>query len=228
MAEKTNICVTLATLESRRHEVNAIKTGTKLYDSGKVTIHYNDEIGYIADVEDKNNPRRCTFHFTSDGLDIAGMFCPCGIARGSTLCKHVVAGILTVQGGIPQTTLALGKTSSINIVVDESNTATAMQSGSLPVFATPALVALMERAACDCLADCLNDNQTSVGSLINVEHIAASPVNAEITATATIEFVFGRRIEFIVTAVDKHGIIGKGKHTRIIVDSEQFMKRCLI
>jgi len=118
-----------------------------------------------------------------------------------------------------------GKTANVSITVNESNTASAMQSGSLPVFATPALVAVMERAACKCLADCLEQGQTSVGSGISVEHTAASPMGAEITATATIEHVSGRKMEFAVTAVDRAGEIGKGKHTRVIVDAERFMKR---
>jgi predicted thioesterase len=136
-----------------------------------------------------------------------------------------VAGVLAVQGGIPESKLALGKTASVSVTVDESNTAIAMQSGALPVFATPSMVALMERAACECLSDCLDEGQTSVGYSICVEHTAASSLGAEVAATATIEFVFGRKIEFSVTASDKHGEVGKGKHTRMVVDMERFMKK---
>jgi predicted thioesterase len=217
--------VTLATLESILHEVNAIKTGIKLFNGGKAETYYDDNIGHIADVADKTNPRRCSFRFTRDGQDLETWFCHCGAARGGALCKHIVAGVLAVQGGLPETKLALGKTASVSVIVDESNTAVAMKSGSLPVFATPSMVALMELAACECLADCLDDGQTSVGSLINAEHTAASPIGAEITATATIELVFGRKIEFAVTASDNIGEIGKGKHTRMIVDTERFLKR---
>ena len=219
------IAVTLATLESKLHEVNAIKTGVKLFNNGKAAFSFNNEFGYIADVDDKTNPRRCSFRFTRDGLDIESFFCTCGVAQDGTLCKHVVAGILAVQGGIPETKLTIGKTASVKTTVDGSNSAIAMQSGSLPVFATPSMVALMELAACECLNDCLEDGQTSVGSLINVEHIAASTFGTEIIATATIEYVFGRKIEFRVTASDKSGEIGKGKHTRVIVDAERFMKK---
>jgi predicted thioesterase len=225
MADKPKIAVTLATLESRLHEANAIKTGIKLFNDGKVKFGYDDEIGYIADVDDKTNPRRCSFRFTRDGLDIESSFCQCGVARDGVLCKHIVAGILAVQGGIPETRLVIGKTASVKTTVDDSNTAMAMQSGTLPVFATPSMVALMERAACECLLDCLEDGQTSVGSLVNIEHTAASPCGTEITATATIACVSGRKIEFDVTANDKSGEIGKGKHTRIIVDTALFMKK---
>lgn len=85
------------------------------------------------------------------------------------------------------------------------------------------MVALMERAACECLSDCLGGGQTSVGTLINVEHIAASPVGAEVTATATIRSVSGRRVEFAVNAASGDREIGKGEHTRVIVDVERFM-----
>ena len=225
MIDKRKLSITLAVLESRLHETNAIKTGIKLYNGDKVTFGYNDEIGYIADVDDKNNPRRCTFNFTSDGLNIENSFYSCGAARVGALCKHIVAGILAVQGGIPETNLTLGKASSVSVTVDESNTANSMQSGSLPVFATPSMVALMERAACVCLNDCLDEGQTSVGCSISVEHTAASPLGAVVTATASIDSVSGRRIEFTVTANDNSGEIGKGKHTRIIVDTERFMKK---
>jgi len=219
------MAVTLATLESLLHEVNAIKTGAKLYNGGKAEVCYDDNIGYIADVADKTNPRRCSFHFTRDGQELEEFFCSCGAARDGALCKHVVAGVLAAQGGIPETNLVLGKTAGVSITVGESNTAIAMQSGSLPVFATPSMVALMEKAACECLVDCLDEGQTSVGTKINVEHTSASPMGTEITATATIEYVFGRRIEFKVTAADGVCEVGKGKHTRMIVDAERFMKK---
>ena len=119
----------------------------------------------------------------------------------------------------------LGKTASARTVVSENNTAAAVWSGALDVFSTPMMIALMERAACECLTDVLHLGETSVGIDINVSHTAASPIGAEITATAVIEAVHGRRIEFTVTASDKSGEIGKGKHNRVIVDTEKFMKK---
>ena len=87
------------------------------------------------------------------------------------------------------------------------------------------MIALMERAACTCLADALPAGQTSVGTKIDVEHTAASPLGAEITVTARLEAVFGRRIEFVVTACEGDTQIGGGKHTRAIVDETQFMEK---
>ena len=129
------------------------------------------------------------------------------------------------NNSIVESKLVLGKTASVSVVVDESNTAKIVGSGSLDVFATPMMIALMERAACECLSGCLDDGQTTVGSLINVEHTAASPLGAEITATATIESISGRKVEFKVSACDNAGEIGSGKHTRFIVDTERFIEK---
>jgi predicted thioesterase len=87
------------------------------------------------------------------------------------------------------------------------------------------MIALMEEAACKCLIDYLTPEQTSVGTEINVEHTAASPVGSEITATAKVEFVSNRKIEFVVTANDSSQEIGKGRHTRFIVDEKRFMSK---
>jgi RimJ/RimL family protein N-acetyltransferase/predicted thioesterase len=119
----------------------------------------------------------------------------------------------------------IGKTASVSTIVAESNTAKTIGSGALSVFATPMMIALMEKAACECLADTLTDGQTTVGTQIEIEHTAASPLGAKITATATIDFVSGRKIEFTVTANDSAGEIGKGKHTRFIVGEERFMAK---
>jgi len=130
---------------------------------------------------------------------------------------------LNKQSGVAETKLAPGKSATVSAIVAERDTAKAVGSGSLDVFATPMMIALMERAACECLADCLGGGQTSVGTLINVEHVAASPIGAEVSATATIDSVLGRRVEFTVIANSGDRVIGKGKHTRVIVDAERFM-----
>jgi predicted thioesterase len=126
---------------------------------------------------------------------------------------------------LTEANLILGKTASVSITVNENNTAIAMKSGSLPVFATPSMVALMEQAACECLSDCMEEGQTSVGISINIEHTAASPIGKVISATAAVEYVCGRKIEFTVTAKDDAGAIGAGKHTRMIVDTERFLSK---
>jgi len=117
----------------------------------------------------------------------------------------------------------IGKTASVTETVTERNTAKAVGSGNLDVFATPMMIALMERAACECLADVLENGQSSVGSQIDVAHTSPSPIGATITATATIVDVNGRKIEFSVSASDGTGEIGGGTHSWYIVDAEKFM-----
>ncbi|MCL2456278.1 MAG: thioesterase family protein [Defluviitaleaceae bacterium] len=113
----------------------------------------------------------------------------------------------------------------VTTVVSEKNTAKAVGSGDLQVFSTPMMIALMEQAACECLVDFLEAGQTSVGTKINVEHLAASPIGAEINATANLESLDGRKAEFSVTAACGEILIGTGTHSRVIVDAERFMKK---
>jgi predicted thioesterase len=118
-----------------------------------------------------------------------------------------------------------GKSATVFTAVSDKNTAKAVGSGSLDVFSTPMMIALMEQAACECLNDSLESGQTSVGTKINIEHLAASPLGATISASAVIESTEGRRIEFSVTADCGDIQIGKGTHSRVIVDSKRFMER---
>ena len=121
--------------------------------------------------------------------------------------------------------LEAGKSATASTVVLEQNTAKAVGSGSLCVFSTPMMIALMEQAACECINDSLEPGQTSVGTSVEVEHTAASPLGAEITATATVENIVGRKITFSVSASDGKHQIGNGKHTRVIINAERFMAK---
>ncbi len=107
--------------------------------------------------------------------------------------------------------------------VSEKNTAKAMKSGALPVFATPAMCALMEEAACSAIAGCLDEGAGSVGISLNITHDSASPVGAEITATAILTAVEEKKLTFSVRATESGKIIGRGTHERIIIDNERFM-----
>jgi predicted thioesterase len=129
--------------------------------------------------------------------------------------------------GEPQSGIYIGKTAAVTATVNGQNTANAVGSGSLEVFATPMMIALMERAACQCLADMLEPGQTSVGTSIDIEHTAASPLGAVITASATVTGVEGRKIEFEIAANDTKGEIGRGTHERFIVDSEKFLRKAV-
>ena len=105
------------------------------------------------------------------------------------------------------------------------NTAAAMGSGDLPVFATPAMVALMEHAAMKAVAAELEEGATTVGAEMNVTHIKPSGLGAEITATAVLTAVEGRKLTFNVGARDAEGMIGEGVHVRFVVDRTRFMAK---
>ena len=119
--------------------------------------------------------------------------------------------------------LQAGLSGTAKTVVTDKNTAQTMRSGSLPVFATPAMCALMEEAACAALLGCLDPGMGSVGVSLNISHDAPSAMGEEITATAQLTSVEGRKLKFTVVAKDQHGVIGKGCHERFIIDNEKFM-----
>lgn len=106
--------------------------------------------------------------------------------------------------------------------VNENNFAATMGSGSLKVFATPAMVALMEASACDCLAGYLEEGETTVGTELNIKHISATPDTMNVTAEAVLTAVNGREFTFEVKAYDECGEIGCGTHKRFLVYSEKF------
>lgn len=118
-----------------------------------------------------------------------------------------------------------GLTGTATTIVRETNTALAMGSGSLLVFATPSMIALMEQAACNAVAACLDDELSSVGTLINITHDAATGMGKKVTATATLKEVQGRKLVFEVTAADEDKQIGKGTHERFIINKEKFMAK---
>lgn len=109
--------------------------------------------------------------------------------------------------------------------VRAENTAAAMGSGDLAVFATPAMVALMENAAMTAVAAELPEGATTVGAEMNVTHIKPSAVGAAITATAVLTEVEGRKLTFNVGARDEGGMIGEGVHVRYVVDRGKFMAK---
>lgn len=110
-------------------------------------------------------------------------------------------------------------------VVSAANTAATLGSGDMDVFATPAMVALMENAAMLAVKDHLPEGSATVGTQINTSHLKASPLGATITASAELTIVDGRRLTFAVKAWDEKGIIGEGSHTRFVVDRERFLSK---
>ncbi|MBO7253145.1 MAG: hypothetical protein J6V25_11035 [Oscillospiraceae bacterium] len=109
--------------------------------------------------------------------------------------------------------------------VERADTAAEVGSGSLLVYATPCMVALMEGAACEAIADALEETQTTVGTALNIEHIAATPVGMEVRAEAVVTAVEGKAISFEVKAFDESGEIGRGTHKRVIVNAQKFLDK---
>lgn len=110
-------------------------------------------------------------------------------------------------------------------VVRSENTAAAMGSGDLEVFATPAMVALMENAAMKAVAEHLPEGATTVGAEMNTTHIKPSGVGASVTASAVLVEVEGRKLTFNVGAHDDGGMIGEGVHVRYVVDRAKFLSK---
>ncbi len=110
-------------------------------------------------------------------------------------------------------------------IVTREKTAAQMGSGSLHVFATPALVALMEKAACNALEGMLEEGVTTVGTRMEVSHEAATPVGMRVWAEARLASQEGRAYEFEITAYDECGIIGKAFHQRVAVKAARFQEK---
>ncbi|MBR5138994.1 MAG: thioesterase family protein [Alistipes sp.] len=121
--------------------------------------------------------------------------------------------------------LEIGLTFESTTTVSASNTAATLGSGDMDVFATPAMVALMENAAMKAVAAALPEGSATVGTQMNTSHIKASALGATITASATLTQVEGRKLTFAVKAWDEQGTIGEGEHTRFVVDRERFLSK---
>ena len=111
------------------------------------------------------------------------------------------------------------------IMVTEENTAKVMGSGALDVFATPAMIALMEKTAWESVQPYLEEGSGTVGTLMNVKHVAATPVGMVVTCETKLVEVDRKRLVFEVKAYDAAGVIGEGTHERFIIDNERFLAK---
>lgn len=123
--------------------------------------------------------------------------------------------------------IKVGSTNEAVVVVTEKNTALAMGSGTLPVYATPAMGALMEKAAADMTETVLPEGWTSVGIRMDIQHTAATPIGIKVRAEAELIAVEGRKLVFHVTAFDEIEKIGSGMHERFAVQKEKFLDKAL-
>lgn len=121
--------------------------------------------------------------------------------------------------------LEVGLKYQSRVVVSEHNTALKLGSGDMEVFATPAMIALMENAAMNAVASYLDMGATTVGTMMKSSHIKASALGANIVAEAELVAIDGRRLCFAVKAWDDRGVIGEGEHERFIVDRERFLSK---
>lgn len=111
------------------------------------------------------------------------------------------------------------------LVVSQQQSAIVMGSGTLPVFATPAMIALVEKAAWKSVAAELEDGQSTVGTKMEVEHISATPVGMKVWAETELVEIDRRRLVFKVKVYDEAGLIGEGTHERFIVGERRFLEK---
>lgn len=113
----------------------------------------------------------------------------------------------------------------VTVTVTPKDTALTHGSGTLEVFATPAMVALMEKTSMESAAEYLDEGEATVGTLINVKHLSATPVGCTVTCESELTEVDGRRLVFAVKAWDNGGIIGEGVHERFVIKAERFFEK---
>ena len=111
------------------------------------------------------------------------------------------------------------------IIVTEELSAKKLGSGLLPVYATPAMIALMENTAFESVAQYLEEGCGTVGTALNVKHVAATPIGMKVTCETELVKVDGRALTFEVKAYDECGLIGEGVHERFIITEEKFMTK---
>ena len=123
--------------------------------------------------------------------------------------------------------LKVGEKNSVTMTVTENDTALAMKSGSLKVLATPRLVGLVEEAASTLAENFLPEDYTSVGTSLNVNHVAPTPIGSTVRADVELIKIDGRKITFKVCANDGAKEIFNGFHERFIVNREKFLSKIL-
>lgn len=121
--------------------------------------------------------------------------------------------------------ITVGMKARVDTLVEREDTALEVGSGSLLVYATPCMVALMEGAACEAIASALPEGKTSVGTMLNISHLSATPVGLEVYAEAEVTEVEGNTITFAVSAYDEAGKIGEGTHKRTVISSQRFLEK---
>ncbi|PKP47913.1 MAG: thioesterase [Bacteroidetes bacterium HGW-Bacteroidetes-1] len=121
--------------------------------------------------------------------------------------------------------IPMGLKGEQHLCVAEENTAINFGSGLVDVFATPAMVALMEMTALKSIHEYLPEQMTSVGTEVNIKHLKASPIGRQLRCESKVQEISGRKITFEVSVWDEELLVGHGTHTRYIVDKEKFLSK---
>jgi fluoroacetyl-CoA thioesterase len=126
---------------------------------------------------------------------------------------------------VPAVPCAPGLRHELEFTVTDADTAVAYGTGTVAVLATPRIVALCEQVALEAAAPSLGHTETTVSARVELSHVAPVAVGAKVRAEATLERVEGRRLVFAVSVTDDRGLVAAGRVTRVVVDTDRFMKR---
>lgn len=121
--------------------------------------------------------------------------------------------------------LEAGLTATVRLVVTDADTAYALGSGTVHVLGTPRVVALAEEATVAAVADHLGEGETTVGSSVQLDHLAPTAPGNAVEAEASLAKVEGRRLVFVVRVSDDRGLVAAGKITRAVVNTERFLAK---
>lgn len=121
--------------------------------------------------------------------------------------------------------MEIGTVHEINVTVENHMTAATMKSGNLDVLATPYMIALMEQASAELCQPYLPEGISTVGTMVNIQHLAATSIGAPVRTVATLTAFDGRKASFDIVAYDNAGVIGKGTHERFTIKVDSFLKK---
>ena len=122
-------------------------------------------------------------------------------------------------------TLQVGITNRLTEIVTEEKTAAVVGSGTLPVYGTPCMIALIEKCAWQSVAPFLSEGEGTVGTNLTVDHVAATPLGMEVVCETTLREMDGRRLVFDVEVSDAAGLIGRGTHERFVIANDRFLEK---
>jgi fluoroacetyl-CoA thioesterase len=118
-----------------------------------------------------------------------------------------------------------GLSAEVELTVSDADTAIALRSGSVPVLATPRIIALCEEAAVAAVDGCIESGETTVGMRVQLDHLAPTKVGGMVRAEATLEKIEGRRLIFTCSVNDKQGLVAAGRITRVVVETTRFLEK---